>query len=77
MRGGAFSKAVHLLALREEMCDVKKNRDGANDATLKGLFGGIKGTDRHLIIRANNICAWMKVHSTMVTGTVLFATEFL
>ena len=35
--GGAFSKADHLLALREERRERAKNRYDANNATLKGL----------------------------------------
>ena len=37
--GGAFSNADHLLALREERREREKNRDDANNATLKGLVG--------------------------------------
>ena len=75
-RGGAFSNTGHLMAIREEMHGGQKNRDAANDATLKGLVGNIKGTKPHLILRAKNTGTWINIHGTTVTGTVLPATEF-
>ena len=35
--GGGFLNADHLLALREESREREKNRDDANNTTLKGV----------------------------------------
>ena len=64
MGEGVFSNGNHLLALREERRDGKKNWDDVN------------GTNHCLILRAKNIGAWLNVRGTIVTGTVLSATEF-
>ena len=60
---------------REERHDRKKNRDDANDAKLTSFVGYLKGTDRRLILQSENKGAWMDVHVTTVTGTLLSATE--
>ena len=74
LRGGAFYHVNYLLKLREEMSDGQKNMDGVNDATLKGLFRDLKGTNRRLILRSKNTGAWLNVRGTTVTGTVFLAT---
>ena len=51
-REGAFSDAYHLLVIKEERRDRKKNQDEVNDAKLKGLVKDFYGTDHRLIPRA-------------------------
>ena len=65
MGEGVFSNGNHLLALREERRDGKKNWDDVN------------GTNHCLILRAKNIGAWLNVRGNMVTGTLLAVKEFL
>ena len=76
MVGGALSNADHLLELRKERRDRQKNRDGANDETLKGLVGNLIGTNQRLLLSEKNTGVWMNVRGTMVTGAVLLDTEF-
>ena len=45
-------------------------------AKLKGLVKDLKALDRRLIIRAKNTGSFLTVRVTIVTGTVLAATEF-
>ena len=47
---GAFYNAYHLLVLREEKLDGKKNQDGANDTKVKFLVGDLIGNYQHLIL---------------------------
>ena len=54
----------------------KKIQYDANNANIKGLVKYLKAPDRRLILRAKNTSSWMTVRSTMVTITVLGATEF-
>ena len=74
--GGAFSNADHLRTLIEERRDRKKYRDVAYKSRLEGLVSNIKGTYKRLLLRAKSTGAWMSVHGTTVSGTVLSATEF-
>ena len=76
MGEGEFSNADHLLALREERCDGQKNQDDVNGAKLKKLVADLDYTDRRPILRSKNTVAWLNVHVTTVTGTVLDSTEF-
>ena len=69
--GGVLSNTDHLLVLREESHDGKKNQYDANEATLKGLVGDLLGIDRHLILQAKNTGSWMSIRNTMVSGTLL------
>ena len=48
-RGGRFSNAYHLLALREERFDGQKTRYDSNDAKIKGLVSNLDTNDRRLI----------------------------
>ena len=74
--GGAFSNADLLRTLSEERRDSKKEWYAMYESKLKGLVRGIKGTDKRLLLRAKIIGAWLSVHSTTVSGTILSATEF-
>ena len=76
MGGGAFSNADHLWNLSEEQRNRKKDRDAAYKSKLKGLVSDLKVNDNRLILRAKIIGAWLSVHGTTVSGTVLSATEF-
>ena len=77
MTGGwAFSNAEHLRTLSEERRDGKKDRDVAYKSILKGLVSDLKGTNKHVILRARITGACLSVHSTSFLGTVLSATEF-
>ena len=73
--GGEFSNTDLLLAIKEEKRYMQKNCNDVNDATIKGFVGGIKGTDRRLILRAKNTGIFLNLRCTMVTGTVLLTTE--
>ena len=72
--GGGLSNADHLWNLCEEKRDGKKDRDAAHESKLKGLVSDLKGTDKRLLIRAKSTGAWLSVHGTTVSGTVLSAT---
>ena len=74
--GRRFSNVDQLLALREEIYDGQKNRDCVNDAKLKILVRYPNTTNHRLIICAKITGVCMNVRGTMVTGTVLVATEF-
>ena len=74
--GGAFSNAFHLWTTIEEKRDGKKDRDAAYETKLKGLVRDLKGTDKGLLLRAKSTGDWMNVRGTIVSGTVLSATEF-
>ena len=74
--GGAFSNANNLRTLSEERRDVKKDRDAVYKTNLKGLLRDLKGTYKGLIILSKCTCAWLSVHGTTVSGTVLSATEY-
>ena len=73
--GGAFSNANHLLYFKEERHDRNKNRDDANDTPLRGLVGYLLGTNQCLLLWSKNTVAWLNVHGTMVSGTVLSAMK--
>ena len=68
--------ADHLRTLGEGRCDRKKDREAANETKIKGLVRNLKGTNRCLILRSKSTSAWLSVHGTTVSGTVLYATEF-
>ena len=72
---GVFSNGFHLLALREESLDGKKNWYDVNDAKLQEIVTNLNGSDHCLILRAKNIGAWLNVQGTTATGTVLSSTE--
>ena len=74
--GGAFSNVDQLLDLWEERFDGQKNHDDVNNTTLNGLVVDLLGTDRCIILQANNMGAWMSIHDTTVSGTVLLDTKF-
>ena len=74
--GGSFSNSDHLRTLSEERRDGNKDQDVIQESRLKGLVRYLKGTDKRLILRAKSTGAWMSVHGTSVSGTVLSATEF-
>ena len=74
--GGAFSNFEHLWTLSEERYDRKKAREAAYKSRLKCLVSDIKGTDKHLLLHAKIIGAWLSVRVTTVSGTVKSATEF-
>ena len=57
--GGAFSNADHLRTLSEERRDGKKDQDVAYKSRLKGLVSNLKGTDKHLLLRAKITGAWL------------------
>ena len=76
IEGGAFSNANHLRTLSEERRDGKKYWDAAYETKLKGLFRNLKGIDKRLILRVKCIGYWPSVRGTIVSGTVLSATEF-
>ena len=61
MGGGSFSNADHLMVIREERRDKKKNWDDTNDAKLKGLVGYLIGTNWHLILYEKTTGEWMNV----------------
>ena len=48
----------------------------ANKTKLKGFVRYLKDMDRRLTLRIKNTGAWLIVHGTTVSGTVLSATEF-
>ena len=73
---GEFSNAEHLRILSEEIRDRKKYRDINYESRLKCLVRNIQSTDKRLLLRAKSTDAWLIVHGTTVSGTVLFATEF-
>ena len=75
-RGKAFSNADHLWNLSEEQRDRNKDRDVSYESRLKVLVRDIKGTDKRLLLHAKITGAWLSVHGTTVSGTVIFATEF-
>ena len=58
------------------MRDRQKYREVANETKLKGLVQNLKGTDRRLIIWAKITGAWLIVHITTVSVTLLSAIEF-
>ena len=74
--GGSFSNANHLWTLSEDQHDGKKAWDIVYEYRLKGLVRDLKGTDKRLLLRAKGTGAWLIVCSTIVSGTVLSATEF-
>ena len=74
--GGVFSNADHLCTLSEEQRDGNKDREVAHKSRIKGLVRNIKGADKRLLIRAKRTGAWMNVRGTIVSGTLLSATEF-
>ena len=76
MGGGTLSNNDHLRTLGEEIHDGKKDWEAAYGTKLKGLFHDLKVTNMCLILRAKSIGAWMSVHGTTVSCTLLSATEF-
>ena len=76
MWGGGFSNANHLMALGEDSSDEKKNRDDANNTTLKGLVRDLQSTYQPLILRAKNIGACLSVCGTTVSVTVFWPRNF-
>ena len=76
MGEGELSTANNILSLREEKRDGLKMRDDANNSKLKELVKDLEAYDRRLILRAKNTGSWLNFWGTMVTGTVLVATEF-
>ena len=62
--------------LREERHDEQKYREVAEKTKLKGLVQNLKGTNIRLILLDKITGAWMSLHGTKVSGTVLSATEF-
>ena len=73
---GAFSNAEHLRTIIEEGLNGKKYWDAAYKTKIKGLVRDLKGTDKRLILHDKSTGAWMSVHGTTFSGTVLYATEF-
>ena len=73
---GELFNANHLRTLSEKRRDGKKYRDVVYKSRLKGLVRNLQGTDKCLLLRAKITGAWLIVHSTTVSGTVLSATEF-
>ena len=71
--GGKFSNANHLRTLSEDRRDGKESWDVAYKSRLKGLVSDLKGTDKHLLLRAKITGAWLSVRGTAVSGTVLSA----
>ena len=71
-----MSNADHIRILSKGRGDIKKDQDAAYESKLKGLLSDLKGTNKCLLLRAKNTGAWMSVHGTTVSGTVLSATEF-
>ena len=53
----------------------KKIRDDANNTKLGVVVKNLKAPDRRLILHAKHTGSWMTIKGTMVTGTVLCATE--
>ena len=74
--GGEFSNANHLWTISEERRDGKKAWDIAYKSRLKVLVSDLQGTDKRLLLRAKSTGAWLSVHGTTVSVTVLSATEF-
>ena len=70
---GALSNVDHIRMLGEERCDERKYREAEYETKLKDLVRDLKGTDRRLILCAKSAGAWMSVHDTTVSGTVLSA----
>ena len=74
--GGVFSNDDHLWMLGEERHDGKKDREAVYKTKLKGLVHNLIGTDRRKILRAKSTGAWLSIHGTTVSGTVLSTMEF-
>ena len=72
---GVFSNAEHLRTLSEERRDGKKSRDVAYKSRLMGLVRDLQDTDKPPLLLSKITGAWLIVHGTTVSGTVLSATE--
>ena len=75
--GGAFSDADHIQTLSEERRDGKKDRGAAYKSKFKGLVSDLTGTDKCLLLREKSTGAWPSVRDTIVSRTLLSATEVL
>ena len=73
---GAFSDADHLRTLSEKQRDGKKYQNVVYKSRLKGFVINLKGADKRLFLRAKITSAYLSIHGTTVSGTVLTATEF-
>ena len=71
-----FSTADHILAVKGDRRDDKNYVDVANDAKLWGIISVQGAIKKHVFLRTNHTGAWMSVHVTTVTITVLTALEF-
>ena len=76
MVGGELYNADQLWTLIEERLDGKKDQDVAHKSRFKGLVLDLKGTDKCLLLRAKITGAWLSVHGTTISSTVLSATDF-
>ena len=74
--GRKLSNTDHLRTLSEERRDGKEARDVAYESRLKSLVRNLQGTDKRQLLRAKITGAWLSVHGTTVSVTVLSATEF-
>ena len=61
---------------REERNEGQKIQDDINDAKLKELVAELDTLGHLLILHAKNTGARLNICSTMLTSTVLAATEF-
>ena len=77
MGRGALSNADHLMEIRVERRDGKKNQNEVNETKLRGLVRDPIGTDQCLILRVKITGARLNLRGYMVTGIVFPATEFL
>ena len=57
--------------------DGKKDQDVSNEVKLSVIFRNQGAFKKRLFLRAKHMGASLSVRGTMVTGTVLAATEFL
>ena len=71
-----FSTADHFKALKEGSCDRQKRWDDDNDAKLRRVVENIKVPYPNLVLRTKHMGYRLTIRATMVTGTVLSATEF-
>ena len=71
-----ISTANHLLELREEWHDGITLWDDAHGAKLKGLVKDLEALDRRLILSTKSTGSWMTIRGTIITGTLIAATEF-
>ena len=74
--GGTFSNAERLWKIGEERHEGNKDRDNGYKTKLKVLVSDLKGTYKRLLIRSKSKGTWLSICGTIVSGTVLYATEF-